>query len=172
MSAHLIKDSFTDGMIAESPDSNTNPSQHSLGGNATGNRVQGDANAIGVAGLTFDDTAALVAFFFQDGHAQLAERGVSGGPGVVKVGSKRLAAFSLVVGISGGSSGRGAGRHPQTASLADRQSPQEQPNRQPGSQNPAHLIHPTSPAFHSNRGVYRPPFRGQGQSIGLDSLGE
>jgi hypothetical protein len=99
-------------MITKSADANANSSQHSLGGNATRDGIQGYANAVSVAGLAFDYAVVVIALLIHDWHSQLAERSLCGGPNIFKVGGEGMAALPLVVGISGGAAGCSSGGNP------------------------------------------------------------
>lgn len=164
MSAHLIEDSFADRMIAKSPDANADPRQHSFGRNTAGNCIEGDANTVAVARFGFDHAAIKMPFFFHDRHPELAEGRVSGGPGIFKIGDKGLAGFASVIGISRSPAGRGAGRNPKTARLADGPCPHEPDKYQ--APTPAQITHPRAPWTGSDREVYRLPGGRQGHSDG------
>jgi hypothetical protein len=112
MSPNLIEHTVTYRMIAKGADSNTNLRQHSLGRYTAGHGVQGNANAVAIAGFALDNSALIISFFPHYGHAQLDEGGMGGSPSIVKISDKGIASFSLIVGVSSGAPCSRTGRHP------------------------------------------------------------
>src|SRR4029077_20738111 len=70
VSPYLIKHSFADRMVVKGAHGHAYPCQGYIGGNSTGNDIQGDADAIAIAGLSLDDAAICLVFFTEDRHAQ------------------------------------------------------------------------------------------------------
>src|SRR4029077_6890281 len=63
VSPYLIKHSFADRMVAKGAHAHAYPCQGSLGGNSTGNDIQGGADAIPIAGLSLDGAEIFRGFF-------------------------------------------------------------------------------------------------------------